>query len=1001
MRPLIFLPDDAQARVLEHRRGPLLVTGVPGTGKTAVLRERFARLVEGGGDAERIALFTLSRRAAREARDHLIRRLGRSLPELPVYTVHGYAWRAVVGGRFAELDYERPPQVLSAPEQYTEVRGMLANERREDWPRLGDLLDVRTFARQVADFVLRCQERLLGPEDVKALAERTGRPEHPEVAAFYGRYLEALAGSGQVDFAGLLFQAVTLLSRGVPDHDRFDHVLVDDYQDATHAGEAIVGALGAVAESVVVAADPAGHVFSYRGGSREPLERMEASLGPEARVALDENHRMRTGGAALDALSGPAAESRAGPPAGITARLLAHPGEEVEAVAHELLRLRVDEDVPWSEMAVLLRRYGPHLTALRHALTRHEVPYVVVAEAAALAIEPAVRPVIDLLRYVFFPERRDELLEPLLMSPVGGLDPAALRRLRRETRTRGLTLLGLVQGGGLPGLPPDLSERISRLHDLVHDVPRLAADRGPDGLFFELWQRLPFAEDLVEATDPRRQRDLDALSEFARALSRFAERRPGSTIQDYLETLEGAEFGPDPWTPPEERHPNAVRVISAHRAQGMEFEAVLVAGCLEGEFPSLSHQSPLVSLDAMVAPRTPSERIGLRLAEERALFRLAVSRARRRTVLFASASTGARNPRTPSRFAARMGVDWSPLAEQAPPSASLRSMEAGLRRRLADREEAPALRLAAAAALAHVGTDPGSWWGRRDWSDPGEPLYGDGDIRTSYSRLSTMENCALQYLYSVEMGLDPEETHQMWVGTVVHDIIDRVQREELPRLIEAMHEALEAAWRPEVFPNRAVEHRRLLDARAMLERWLNHEQPDPVASEVWFEFPLDGTVIRGRIDAVFRMQNGHLRVVDYKTSRYPISEKEAKENLQLAAYYLALKRSPHLGELGGQPGYLQLAYLGKAQEREGYARRGVSPGARAGYEEWAEGRILELLSRIRDEDFAPNPEADCQWCRFRTICPRWPEGAEATTASEIAAGGAPEIAAGAGPEGAR
>jgi superfamily I DNA/RNA helicase/RecB family exonuclease len=989
VRPLIVLPDPTQARVLEHRRGTLLVTGAPGTGKTSVLRERFARLVEEGVDPERIALFALSRRAARDARDQLIRRLGRSLPELPAFTVHGYAWRIVVGSRFGDLGYERPPQVLSAPEQYAEVKGLLAAEVPEDWPKLSELLGVPTFARQVADFVLRCQEHLLGPEEVLALAERSGRREQVEVAAFYGRYLEALGGAGAVDFAGLLFQAATLLSRDIPEGDRFHHVLVDDYQDATNGGETIVTALGGAAESFVVAADPGGQVFSYRGGSLEPLARLEAAVGVTGRVELATNHRLGNRAAILSALSDdPVVPAGApGSPRWIDARLLAHPGEEVEAVAHELVRMRVEEDVPWSEMAIVLRRYGGYLTALRHALARHDVPFVVVAEDAALATEPVVRPVIDLLRYALHPPLRTELLEPLLASPVGSLDPAAIRRLRRDARIRGLTLLEVVDGGGFAGLAPDLLEPVSRLHGLVRDLPGMAQERGPDGLFFELWQRLPFARALVESSDPRQARELDAISEFARSLSRFAERRPGSSIQDYLDTIQGAEFGADPWTPPEERHPNAVRVISAHLAQGSEFEAVVVAGCLEGEFPTLSTRTPLVSLEALVSPRTASERIGRHLAEERALFRLAISRARRRTVLFASASTGARSPRTPSRFVPRLGMSWSTPAEYIPPSVSLRSMEASLRLRLADPGEPAAARLAAAAALQQVGAEPRSWWGRWDWTDPGEPMYGEAQIRTSYSRLGAMENCALQYLYSVEMGLDPDETHQMWVGSLVHGIIDRVQRREIDRDVAAMHAALEEAWRPEVFPNRAIEHRRLLDARAMLARWAHHEQPDPVASEIWFEFPLDGAIVRGRIDAVFRMENGHLRVVDYKTGRYPITSAQAKQDLQLAAYFLALRRSPELEELGRNPGYLQLAYLGAGREREGYARAGVSPGARADdYERWAEGRILELLASVRAEEFAPGPEADCQWCRFKTICPRWPEGAEAVPLSGTAEG---------------
>jgi hypothetical protein len=73
---------------------------------------------------------------------------------------------------------------------------------------------------------------------------------------------------------------------------------------------------------------------------------------------------------------------------------------------------------------------------------------------------------------------------------------------------------------------------------------------------------------------------------------------------------------------------------------------------------------------------------------------------------------------------------------------------------------------------------------------------------------------------------------------------------------------------------------------------------------------------------------------------------------------------------------LELAYLGKSHYRTGFAKLQVPPRTIDGYEEWAEGRLKELLTRVRSEDFAPSPEADCTFCRFKPICPVWPEGAE-------------------------
>ena len=116
MRPLgtsSIDPDPGQLRVLEHRRGTLLLTGSSGTGKTAALLERFARLIEEGADPERVALVTRSRRTRAAARRTLLERLRSSLPGLRVLTVHGLAFH-VVSTRAEELGYAGPPEVLSA-----------------------------------------------------------------------------------------------------------------------------------------------------------------------------------------------------------------------------------------------------------------------------------------------------------------------------------------------------------------------------------------------------------------------------------------------------------------------------------------------------------------------------------------------------------------------------------------------------------------------------------------------------------------------------------------------------------------------------------------------------------------------------------------------------------------------------------------------------------------------------------------------------------------------
>jgi RecB family exonuclease len=236
-----------------------------------------------------------------------------------------------------------------------------------------------------------------------------------------------------------------------------------------------------------------------------------------------------------------------------------------------------------------------------------------------------------------------------------------------------------------------------------------------------------------------------------------------------------------------------------------------------------------------------------------------------------------------------------------------------------------------------------------------------------------MEDCALKYLYEVEMGLDPEQSYQMWLGSVIHEIIDRVQRDEVPREEEPVMALLAQMWEPNRFPSRAIEHRRRLDAEDMLRRWMSGEQATVEHSEVSFEYPLGDAIIRGKIDAIFRNANKHLRLVDYKTGRYAPTREEVRVNLQLGAYFLAMLRDPELSKLG-KTGFLQLSYLGAPYGEGGFRNPGFAPPD--GYEAWAETTITELVGKIRAESFAPNPAADCRWCDFKPICPLWPEGQE-------------------------
>jgi superfamily I DNA/RNA helicase len=462
-----FEPDAEQRLVLEHTDGPLLVTGAAGTGKTAVLRERFARLIEGGHDPERIALVVGSRRARDEARAALLARLGRALPDLPVVTIHGLAFH-VLGDRFGHLGYAAPPTVLDSGRQFARVRELLAGEEAAEWPAYGALLPLRVFADQVRQFVTRAQEALLAPEEIERRASEAGLTGWHELAVFLREYLDVLAHAGEVDFAGLVRQAAEAAWLGDPP---FDHVLVDDHHDATLATEWLLSQLRAT--SLVVAGDSQQHVFAFQGASDRPLLRFAERNAGAAAVELATRHR-------------PAHVP-------IVAWRAPHISEEHAAVARELRRIHVEEGVAWGEVAVVVRREGAHAEGLRRALDDAGIPRGAF-ESGSPSDVPATRPFVLAFRWIAASsEQRDAMVESVLVSELGRIPPAAARSLLRLVRAH----------GGRPGDALEL-----RRHAPGDVVPALdaldatlgrAAERRSSALdaFRILWHELPYPRSLV------------------------------------------------------------------------------------------------------------------------------------------------------------------------------------------------------------------------------------------------------------------------------------------------------------------------------------------------------------------------------------------------------------------------------------------------------------------------------------------------------------------------
>jgi len=857
---------------------------------------------------------------------------------------------------------------------------------------------------EVVDFCIRAEQRLLEPHELERLVEM--RPTWADVVRFFKAHQDRLRQRSRIDYPTLLHDAAELIANhdDVREalHRRFMHVLVDDGQELARVQQRLLRFLtgfvdapdAARGRSLVVAADPDSSIETFRGAEPDWFAGFEKDFGAQdgGPVVLTTSYRLGpdAGAAAVRFISqNEDADRRPTRFNGATlleAYLFQNLAAEVEAVARELRLAHLRDGVLYEDMAILLTSPRSMLPALERALGAMEVPYSISAPDRPLEREAAVRSFTDLARIAFDKDPAPDQVIELLRSPLIGLEAQDVRELERAAREKNMDIFGYLasikDGDGTDG-------RIKDMLDL-RDLLRANEDAPADALFWLVWERAPYLKELVararrDLADPA-NRDLDALVAFSRSLGRFVERRRGdATLKEYLKAIGRADFGSDPWLPPERRR-GGVNVLSFHAAKGKEWDVVAVCGCVEGQIPKGRRAQGLFdpySLDDLSA----AERRARNDAEDRRVFYVATTRARQRCLV--TTSPGPTRKGQPSRFVAEL-VGALPEVEQTADLPPLTFSEAAARARqvLGDPRRSAAERLAALLVVARIcaldpscsAANPSEWWWRWDWTEGALPINeqraeSDSEVpkdklRTSYSRIGEYQKCGLKYLLGVVLGLDPETSHNMAFGTWIHKIFEEIEQHEIVNE-EQMWARYEELFDDSFFPKQAIARQFRQDGRMMLDRYVRFLEPGrALLAERKFRVDLDGHVITGRIDRVDKKGNGVL-VSDYKTSRHEMGWNDVKKSLQLAIYYLAAKADPEIAQ-HGEPVGMQLVYPAKLYRNNKVSVRCQTP-------EQAQEVIAELpalLDSVLAEDFRPNPEADCMFCKFKPLCPLWAEGKE-------------------------
>lgn len=567
-----------QAEAVINTEGPMLIMAGAGSGKTKVLTCRVANLLQKGVRPYRILAITFTNKAAAEMRERVNNMSGPAAKDVWLFTFHAFC------ARFLRMEIDKLPgyggnfAIYDTADSQNLIKQILKEMN----------LDDKRF--QPSGILSRISNAKNALQDAAAFARQAGDFYEQKVADIYSRYEQKLQLNNALDFDDLLMLSIKLLQENKEVRekyqDRFDYLLVDEYQDTNHAQYLLTKFLAAKHRNICVVGDADQSIYGWRGADIQNILDFEKDY-PDAKVIkLEQNYRstqiiLDAANAVIENNTGRKpknlwTENKSG--ADIIYFQAVDERDEARFVIEQLQNLQRTENKKLGDMAILYRT-NTQSRIFEEMLIKSGISYNMVG-GLKFYERKEIKDIIAYLRVIFNPADSLSLLR-IINVPKRGIGDASLAKIQAYAAANNVSLFEAVSNAAaIDGLSSRFVSKLDDLAGIIFELMNFANEAPVEDLIDRVLRDTGYLEELENERTPQAQSRIDNLHELISVAQEFAASEEENNLENFLahvalvSDIDDTELGED-----------AITLMTLHSSKGLEFPVVFLVGMEEGLFP--------------------------------------------------------------------------------------------------------------------------------------------------------------------------------------------------------------------------------------------------------------------------------------------------------------------------------------------------------------------------------------------------------------------------------